>query len=82
MTEAIDILFNEKKTKHEIPDEVIEVLKEIIKRNDKMGPRSAYRVSMTRTIEWLEKEMHYSINEGQMRKIAKNQLGRKSWASA
>ena len=77
---AIDMLFDEKKVKQEVPEEVIEVIREIIKRNDVIGSGSAYRVSLARTVEWIKKEMNYSISNKQIQEITQKHLNRKSWA--
>jgi hypothetical protein len=79
---SIDQLFSEKKNQSKIPDDVIQAVEEIIRRNDQMNPHSYHRVSLIRTVKWIKEEMGYSISSKQIQDIAQKHLGRRSWARA
>jgi len=77
---AIDLLFEERvKPEEVIPQEIVDAISEIIRRNDEFTAGSHRRVSMKRTVEFVRKELKYNITRPQVEKIVQ-QLGRRSWA--
>jgi hypothetical protein len=78
---SIDKLFDEKNKTTEIPPDVVEAIKEIMLRNDEFSSSNNRRVSMIRTVEWIQEEFGYKIGPTQVQELAR-QLGRRSWARA
>ena len=77
---AIDLLFEERvKPEEVIPQEIVDAIAEIIRRNDKFSTGSHRRVSMKRTVEFIRKELKYNISRTQVEKTVQK-LGRRSWA--
>lgn len=77
---AIDLLFEERvKPEEVIPQEIVDAISEIIRRNDEFSTASHRRVSMKRAVEFVRKELNYNITRTQVEKMVQK-LGRRSWA--
>lgn len=77
---AIDLLFEERvKPEEVIPQEIVDAISEIIRRNNEFSTGSYRRVSMKRAVEFVRKELNYNITRTQVEKMVQK-LGRRSWA--
>lgn len=78
----VDDLFAEQENENlNVPKEVIDLLEEIMIRNDRIGLGSRKRVSRIRAIQWIESETGCKLTKEKIDKITEK-LGRKSWAYA